>query len=194
MRKSHGITRRDPGHSAGLAALALASLLAWVPSLLAQDPKPTEYQVKAIYLFNFGRFVEWPASITTPRAKSFAVCVLGQDPFGAALDAALSGEMINLAPVVARRIPKPEEAVNCRVLFISSSESSQLGEVLASLDKRSVLTVSDMPQFAKRGGMVQFLLDGNRVRFEVNLDATQRVGLNLSSDLLKLAIAVRRAR
>ncbi len=66
-------------------------------------------------------------------------------------------------------------------------------DVLAALDKTSVLTVSDMPQFARRGGMVQFLLDGNRVRFEVNLVATQRAGLNLSSDLLKLATAVRRA-
>ncbi len=192
MRKSRGITRRDPGRSAGLAAVALASLLAWFPTLLAQSPKPTEYQVKAVYLFNFGRFVEWPPNVATPRSEPFAVCVLGQDPFGATLDAALAGESIDRAPVVAKRIPRPEDAVHCRVLFISSSEESQLRGVLAALDKTSVLTVSDMPQFARRGGMVQFLLDGNKVRFEVNLDATQHAGLNLSSDLLKLAIAVRR--
>ena len=173
--------------------VALASWLALLPMLLAQDSRPTEYQVKAVYLFNFGRFVEWPSSAAGPRGQPFAVCVLGHDPFGPALDAALAGEIIDRAPVVAKRIPKPEQAVNCRVLFISSSEDSQLREVLATLDKTSVLTVSDMPQFVKRGGMVQFLLDGNRVRFEVNLVATQRVGLNLSSDLLKLAIAVRKA-
>ena len=176
-----------------LCLLAVAGSLAGVPRLLAQGSKPTEYQVKAVYLFNFGRFVEWPSSASAPRGQPFAVCVLGQDPFGPALDAALAGEIIDRAPVVAKRIPKPEHAVNCRVLFISSSEESQMRDVLAALDKTSVLTVSDMPQFTKRGGMVQFLLDGNRVRFEVNLVATQRVGLNLSSDLLKLAMAVRRA-
>ena len=176
-----------------LCIVALASLLAGLPRLLGQSPKPTEYQVKAVYLFNFGRFVEWPSSVAAARSQSFAVCVLGQDPFGPALDATLAGEIIDRAPVVAKRIPKAEEAAACRVLFISSSENNQLREVLAAIDKASVLTVSDMPQFARRGGMVQFLLDGNRVRFEVNLAATQRVGLNLSSDLLKLAIAVRRA-
>jgi hypothetical protein len=174
-------------------SLCTAALLAGLSSLLAQGPKPTEYQVKAVYLFNFGRFVEWPSHAATPREQSFAVCVLGQDPFGPALDAALAGEIIDRAPVVAKRIPKAEDAVACRVLFISSSENGQLRDILAAVDKASVLTVSDMPQFAKRGGMVQFLLDGSKVRFEVNLAATQRVGLNLSSDLLKLAIAVRRA-
>jgi len=186
------MTRSDPGRCTALAAAALAVLFSGLPRLQAQSPKPTEYQVKAVYLYNFGRFVEWPSKVATPKAQAFAVCVLGRDPFGPALDAALAGEIIDRAPVVAKRIPRPEEAVNCRVLFISSSEDSQLREVLAALDKTSVLTVSDMPQFARRGGMVQFLLDGNRVRFEVNLAAAQRVGLNLSSDLLKLAAAVRR--
>ena len=164
-----------------------------VCNLSAQAPKITEYQVKAAYLANFGRFVEWPNSVAVAKSESFNICVLGHDPFGGALDAAVSGETIDRVPIAAKRISRPQDALDCRVLFISSSEDSQLREVLAALDKTSVLTVSDMPQFARRGGMVQFLLDGNRVRFEVNLAATQRVGLNLSSELLKLAIAVRRA-
>jgi hypothetical protein len=148
--------------------------------------------VKAAYLSNFGRFVEWPATAKgTPNAP-FNVCILGEDPFGAALDAALAGETIDQAPLVARRILRPEDAVNCRVLFISSSEEDRLKTILADLDKASVLTVGDSPEFARHGGMIQFVLEGNRVRFEINLPAARRVGLNLSSELLKLAVGVRR--
>jgi hypothetical protein len=106
------------------------------------------------------------------------------------LDAALAGETIAGAPVVAKRIPKPQDAVNCRVLFISASEESQLKDILMALDKLNVLTVSDIPEFGRRGGMIQFLLEGSRVRFEVNVAALDRAGL--SSEVLKLAINVRK--
>src|SRR5439155_26116150 len=104
-----------------------------------------------------------------------------------------AGEAVNRAPLTLLRISIPQEAVNCRVLFISSAENSELNTILAALDKACVLTVSDMPQFVKRGGMIQFVSAGGRVRFEVNLAAAERVRLKLSSQLLKLAIAVRRA-
>ena len=187
------MTWRHPGRLARLAAVALGVVSYGLPTLQAQGSKPTEYQVKAVYLYNFGKFIGWPTKAAQSKGESFAVCVLGQDPFGSALDAVLRGETIGGAPIVARRIPKPQDAMSCRVLFISTSEENQLEEVLAALDKTSVLTVSDIVQFAKRGGMVRFFLDGNKVRFEVNLPAAQRVGLNLSSELLKLAVAVRRA-
>jgi hypothetical protein len=90
-----------------------------------------------------------------------------------------------------KKILRPQDAGDCRVLFIAS-EDGRRKEMLAGLETLSVLTVSGMPEFIRRGGMVQFLLDGNRVRFEVNLDATERVGLKLSSELLKLAVSVRR--
>jgi hypothetical protein len=118
--------------------------------------------------------------------------VLGQDPFGPALDAVLAGETINGKAVLARRVLKPQDAVSCRVLYISSSEDSRLKEVLTALDKAGVLTVSDMPQFAQHGGMIQFVLDGNKIRFEVNLASAEDAGLSLSSELLKVAITVRR--
>ncbi len=173
--------------------LAAAVILAWalmgVMTLRGQDSKPSEYRVKAVFLYNFGRFVGWPAAA---KGDSFTVCVLGEDPFGPALDATVAGETIDHAHVVAKRISKPQDAASCRIPFISSSADGQLKEILAELDRASVLTVSDAPQFARRGGMVQFILDGNKVRFEVNLQAAERVGLNLSSELLKLAINVRR--
>ena len=179
--------------SSSLALLGIVCGVFWAEHLKAQDAKPTELQVKAAYLSNFGRFVEWPDRESEDPVEPFRVCVLGRDPFGSVLDKALAGEAVNRAPLTLLRISIPQEAVNCRVLFISSAENSELNTILAALDKACVLTVSDMPQFVKRGGMIQFVSAGGRVRFEVNLAAAERVRLKLSSQLLKLAIAVRRA-
>jgi len=173
-----------------LAVIACGFSVPW--NLHAQTPKPTEYEVEAAYLSNFGRFVEWPArpgSATDP----FYVCVLGQDPFGPLLDAALKGETIAGAPMLAKRIAAPEDAAGCRILFVSSSKDSQLNAILTVLRTSNILTVSDMPGFTRRGGMMQFVLDGSRVRFEINIAAAQRAGLTLSSELLKVAVAIRRA-
>jgi hypothetical protein len=159
--------------------------------LWGQGPKPTDYDVKAVYLYNFGRFVEWPARVTI-KNDSFTVCVLGQDPFGSALDTALAGESIGGKSVAAKRISTPQEAASCQILFMSSAEESRLSRIIEALDKGAVLTVSDMPQFSQRGGMIQFVLEGKKVRFEVNLTAVQRAGLTLSSELLKVATTVRR--
>ena len=174
-------------------ALFVAGLLT-VPGLHAQNSKPTDFQVKAAYLYNFGRFIEWPANVTPAKTGYFNICVVGEDPFGAALDATLSGELIGNQKVVARRITSPHEASECRILFISSSETKRLNKIIESLDKTPVLTVSDAPQFSQRGGMIQFVLEGSRIRFEVNLAATQRAGLTPSSELLKVATAIRRDR
>lgn len=176
-----------------LIAAALACALTSIPSLHAQQPKPGEYQVKAAYLYNFGRFIEWPAKVSIAKGDSFTICVLGQDPFGSTLTETLADEAINGRNVVAKRIPGPEDAVNCRILFISSSEGDRLKQILSTLNDASVLTVSDLPLFSRQGGMVQFTMEGNRVRFEVNLARTERAGLTLSSELLKVAVNVRRS-
>ena len=172
-------------------AVALAWALVAVPCLQAQGAKPTDYDVKAVYLYNFGRFVEWPASVTA-KSDSFTVCVLGQDPFGPVLDATLAGETIAGKRVAAKRISTPQESGNCQILFLSSAEEARLNKIIEALNKQAVLTVSDMPQFSQHGGMIQFVLEGKRVRFEVNLAAVQHAGLTLSSELLKVATTVRR--
>lgn len=186
------ITLGYPGRLFQLLAVAMVGAFIGVSSLYAQQAKHGEYEVKAAYLYNFGRFVEWPAKAADSNGASFAICVLGRDPFGATLDAVIAGETIDGKNVVARRISRPQDAVNCRILFISSSEDIRLREILTSIDRSSVLTVSDMPQFSQRGGMVEFILDGKRVRFEVNLTTAEKAGLTLSSELLKVATAVRR--
>ena len=174
-----------------LTAVAMGWVLIGVghPVALGQNSKPTEYEVKATYLYKFGRFVEWPAKA---ESEFFSICVLGQDPFGPALNAIIANETIAGKSVVAKRIPAPQDAVNCRVLFIGSSENTRLKQILTTLRDTSVLTVSDLPEFTQHGGMVQFISEGGRVRFEVNLATAERAGLTLSSELLKVAINVRR--
>ena len=160
----------------------------------AQEPKPNEFQVKAAYLYNFGRFVEWPDQNMLDKSEGFEICVLGADPFGPTLDATLARETIAGKSVMAKRISKPQEIDSCRIVFISSSEQGHLKEVLTALDKTSVLTVSDIPRFSERGGMIGFILDGDRVRFDVNLASAQDARLTLSSELLKVATNVRKDR
>jgi YfiR/HmsC-like len=183
-----GVQRRWPS----LAGVVLALALFGATGLIAQQPKPNEYQVKATYLYNFGRFVKWPGTFPAGKGDSFSVCVLGQDPFGSILDSTLAGEALNGKPVVLRRISKPQDAGECRILFISAKEEKHLKEILAALDEGGVLTVSDMPDFTRRGGMIQFVLEGDRVRFEINLATAESARLVLSSELLKVAASVKR--
>jgi hypothetical protein len=158
--------------------------------LQAQQPKPNEYQVKAAYLYNFGRFVKWPPKVAG-QESSFAICVLGHDPFGAVLDSTLTGKVLDGKPVVIKRLSKPQDAANCRILFIDPGQGNHLKDILPALNQASVLTVSDMPDFSQRGGMIQFVLEENKVRFEVNLTSTENAGLMLSSELLKVASIVK---
>jgi hypothetical protein len=177
---------------ATLAGVVFALAFFVTTALLAQQPKPSEYQVKATYLYNFGRFVKWPGTVTAGKGDSFSVCLIGQDPFGSILDSTLAGEALDGKPVVLRRISKPQDAGECRILFISSTEEKHLSEILTALDQSGVLTVSDMPGFTRRGGMIQFVLEGDRVRFEINLASAESARLVLSSELLKVAASVKR--
>ena len=170
--------------------IVLLCTLFLVPSLHAQKSKPTDYQVKAVYLINFARFVEWPEKPGTQQ-DSFTICVLGPDPFGRTLDTVLAGEKIGGRSAVAKRVSTPQDSVDCRILFVSSAEMGSVNRMLEAANKQGALTVSDMPHFTNRGGMIQFVTDDKRVRFEVNLTAAQRAGLTLSSELLKVATLVR---
>jgi len=187
--------RRGAGGTTAIWRIALAVLCVAGPfSLPAQDAKPVEYpeyQVKAAYLTNLGRFVEqWSDPPKPSPEQTFDLCVLGQDPFGPALDAAVKGEKIGGVPLAVKRIARAQDAPGCKILFISSSEQGQIGAILATLRTAPVLTVADFPDFVERGGMIQFVLDANHVRFEINIAASQEAGLKLSSELLKVARAV----
>jgi hypothetical protein len=173
-----------------LLALNLAGYGVLSPSVFAQQSKPQEYQIKAVYLYNFSKFVQWPPE--TENKDSFVICVLGRDPFGAALDDVLNGEKIERKTLVARRITDVQEAAKCQILFVASSEAGRAKQILSSLGKNSILTVSDIANFSVIGGMIQFVIQDNKVRFEVNLSAADKAGLTFSSQLLKVASAVKK--
>jgi hypothetical protein len=161
----------------------------------AQGHKPTQYDVEAAYLYQFGKFVQWPPTKLPPETlKSFSICVLGRDPFGHVLDDTIKGGSINGLQLVARRVGSVQKATGCNVLFVSSSQDTDLVRDLDALRGAPVLTVSDTPDFVLRGGMVQFVLVGNRVRFKINISNAERAGLTMSSQLLKVAVSVRRDR
>jgi hypothetical protein len=178
------------GSRAKFVLLCCKVLLLVVICLLggyAPAQQHSEYEVKAAYLYQFGRFIRWPAS----APSRFSICVLGHDPFGSLLDSTVAGERIEGKQLSVQRISTLEQASNCRIVFISSSEQHRLSSVLASLSGKPVLTVSDIRDFCDRGGMIQFVLDGGRVRFQVNRTAADGAGVAFSSDLLRVAKLVK---
>jgi hypothetical protein len=184
------IAGRNCGRLKLFAGTTLICAITLAPNLGSQASAPTEYEVKAAYLYNFGRFVGWPSEAVSVQAGSFQLCVLGKDPFGPALHKTISGETIEGKYVVAKQVLSPQGAADCREVFISSSEDGQLDAILSALDADRTLTVSDLPDFTERGGMIEFVSQSNRIRFQVNLAAARRAGLTLSSQLLKVATKV----
>jgi hypothetical protein len=170
-----------------VCVLSLALALAPPASGQSQPSRPLDSQVKAVYLLNFGRFVTW----TPATGDGFEICLLGRDPFGPALDATLAGETIEGRKVTVRRLADPAESTGCRILYVGDIKESALAPVLAMSERTGMLTVSDAPQFVDRGGMIQFVSAGQRVRFRVNLAAAEQAGLMLSSELLRVAVAVK---
>ena len=177
-------------HRHRLIALIALLLTAGMPPLNAQPPKPREQDVKAVYLLNFGKFVRWPAT-RVPAAEVFTVCVLGRDPFGQALEDHLAGETVDGKAIVAQRLNALGDADGCRIVFVAASESRRIRQIVQHFAGAPTLTVSDLPQFTDEGGMIQFVADGKRIRFAVNVAATESAGLTLSSELLRVAILIK---
>lgn len=176
-----------------LAALLVACLGLLASTTRAQQGKPSEYKVKAIYLYNFGKFVQWPEARETPdQSAPFLICVLGKDPFGSLLESTIKGEDVNGMHLAAKRVTNAADTTACRILFISSSEEDRVVKILEELQSKPILTVSDIANFCERGGMIQFELKEEKVRFAVNMTAAEKAGLTLSSQLVKVATSVRR--
>jgi hypothetical protein len=152
--------------------------------------KPSEYEVKAAYLFNFGKFIRLSGAQENARRSTFDICVLGHDPLGHVLDDITANESIDNRAVHVVRIADAYAARGCQVVFISSDEGDGIRADLVALGNADVLTVSDAPDFLKDGGMIQFVMRQNHVRFAVDLDAVNRTHLVLSSELLRVALSV----
>lgn len=150
----------------------------------------TEYQIKAAFLFNFTQFIEWPTNAFVNTDAPLVIGILGDDPFGAVLDQTIEGETVHDRKVVIKRSRRVEDLRSCHLLFISRSEKGRLAQTLAALKGAPVVTVSDLEQFARQGGTIGFMPLENKLRFEINLDATESAGVKISSKLITLAVTV----
>lgn len=170
--------------------LALMMLVAPCP-LNAAVPAQ-EYEIKAVFLYNFAQFVQWPPEAFADKKAPLVIGILGSDPFGSYMDEAVRGETVDGRPFVVRRYDRPEEITDCHILFISRSESGRLDQILGSLKGKSVLTVGDMDDFSRDGGMIRFVTENNKVRLRINVEAAKSAGLKISSKLLRPAQIVSR--
>jgi len=152
----------------------------------AQDTL-SEYQVKAAYLFNFLKFAKYPNESFADPLAPIVIGVVGEDPFGSTLPHIVIGKTVQGRDLVIRMYRTGEDLRGAHILFISASEKKRLPMILSSLRGLSVLTVSDTDGFLDAGGMIQFLIENGHVRFAINVDATSRAKLKLSSKLLSLA-------
>ena len=168
-----------------LAAATLV-LIAMLPARGDELPSK-EYQVKAAYLFNFTKFVDWPPKSFANASAPIVIGILGDDPFGPLLDGLVKGETVHNRKLTVIRARQIDDLKSCQIVFVGKSEESHIPQILAALGDASILTVGETEGFAKRGGIVNFYLDENKVRFEINRDAARKHGLNISSRLLSLA-------
>ena len=157
----------------------------------ARAASPAEYQVKAAFLLHFTRFIEWPATAFPSGPSSLVICVVGQDPFGAALDRTVKGQAVDGKSLVVRRIKQLQRDESCHVAFVGASEENKLDELLGAIKNSPVLTVGDVENFAAAGGMINLVVEEQKIRFEINLESAERAGLKISSRLLQLAKNVR---
>ena len=165
------------------ALLAVAMSFAWAaPTGAAQ-----EYQVKAVFLFNFTQFVGWPPGTCADGATPLVIGILGDDPFGSYLDDTVRGEKVGDRPLIVRRYRRLEDVDDCQILFISRSETGHSDQIAARLKDRSILTVSDADQSGKGGGIVQFVTRNDRVKLRIDVASAKVAGLTISSKLLRVA-------
>ena len=186
--------RRHPPCVRTLACAVLAAV-ALAPTAAAQEPAAAiEYQVKAAFLYNFAKFVDWPPETFARQDALFVVGVLGNESFSVVLDQVVRGKAINGHPFDVRRLRSPEEAAACQMVFVGARETRLLPALFKAVRATAVLTVGDGESFTRQGGIMNFVVRDNRVRFEVNTDAAGRAGLSISSKLLQLATIVRDVR
>ena len=169
-----------------VAGLALASAAMLPGSAHAQV---SETEVKAAFLPRFARYVTWPSAMRPQPGQAFQLCVVGADPFGNALDRAAAGQLVDGHRIVVRRVGS-DAAANCHIAFVQGSKPQPTGQMLAALDGRPVLTVTDARSGSQRG-MVHFTMVSGRVRFFIDEKEAARRGLGINSRLLALAVGVR---
>lgn len=169
-----------------ITALVIYLFCLCLPVFQSQTSPLPEYKIKAVFLFNFTQFVEWPHDAFNNNNDPFVIGILGKDPFGKYIDEVVQNEKVGNHPLTIMRYHNTNEINNCQVLFIESDDSN-LSAVLSSLNNRAILTVSDMQGFTQAGGIIGFITTNNKIKLQININAAKEAGLNISSKLLSVA-------
>jgi hypothetical protein len=167
-----------------MAGISLAAQAAAESPLAAEH---SEYEIESAMLYNFTKFVEWPGGALGASGVPVVVGVLGDDGLFPVLEAALRNKTVYGHPIIVRRLDSSADAKICTVLFVGASDRKEIARIVQSVGTSAVLTIGGRAQFSRLGGVVAFIREGNRIRFEINLDAADRAGLQVSSKLLRLA-------
>ena len=171
-------------------ALAVCFFVSTVLCAYAQPSSAPEYEVKAAFLYNFAKFVEWPEGTFPDDRTVMNVCVISESSFCMTLES-IQGKKIKGREIVVRQCREIKDSGTCHILFVCSSEKKRFGQILESVKYKRILTVGESEGFAHLGGIINFTMVGNKIAFEINIDAARAAGLKISSKLLKLAKIVR---
>ncbi len=193
-RSNKRLATREPEFMRLVAQQVLSlilALLGGVAGLAAAEAPPTEYQLKAAFLFNFAKFVDWPTEAFSARDSPLVIGVLGENPFGQGLEETIRNKSVGGHPLSVKATNSLAEARKCHILYISPSETGRLHQVLDSVRDSNVLTVGETEQFLDSGGIINFVIQGQKIRFEINAGAAKRAGLKVSSKLLSLSARAR---
>ena len=169
--------------------LAVAFLIAFVarPQPANAQVESLEHEIKAAFLYNFVKFVEWPASSFPRPDAAVTICLMGPDPFGATLDDLIENEQVQGRPLAIRRLGRTDATAGCHVLFVAPAERGTFEAILRTVDTGRVLTVSDEMEFLAAGGHISFFMESNRVRFAVNAPVVRQAEFQINSRLMRLA-------
>ncbi len=174
-------------HKLGGARLIIIALLLISKLSLSGQQAPTrEYQLKAVFLFNFTQFVEWPGNSFSSEQAPMVIGILGKDPFGTYLEEIIAGEKINGHPLHIQHFDNVDEVGRCQVLFINLTDATKRDQAISQLEGRNILTVSDATDFLQQGGMIRFFTKKDKINLQVNLQAAKSAELVISSKLLRL--------
>jgi len=171
----------------GLCFFAVASLFWCGINTSAQTPPINEYQIKAVFLFHFAAFVDWPTNAFPTEDSPMVIGIIGDDPFGAYLDEVVRGEKVNDRALVVQRYRNMDEVKTCHILFISRSGAGRPAQIISQLRDRSILTVGETEDFTRQGGMIRFVVEKNKLRLKINTEAAKTANLTIRSKLLRLA-------
>jgi hypothetical protein len=193
--------KRDSVRSAWSGGLHMAAptlcfavcclLWAFPPRALAQGDDSAEYRVKLAFLYNFAQFVQWPAEAFSGPTAPLTICVLGEDPFLGDTEQSLRGRTASGHPIQIKRLKADDDPRACQMIFVRATEKAAARKILPALRGSSTLAVGEAKNFTDLGGMINLILDGNKLRFEINLDAASQTQLKISSKLLALAKIVK---